>query len=242
MVQSARSQGPARETRDDGLILKNSRFYYAKLPREGVSGTLDRTIPSGWPRLDLTAKRAGACACARRALTGGLGMSTTQGGANRSDLAAGARVRERVRNSRIWIGGLRLYLLRLNLNRQILDGRPRSNSQWPEMSTVAPLGLTARSHRRRGGQPRQGSRGSGKGSGAFRATRRTQPWASRWRGSTRGHRTRRKGPAAAQTSSGEKLCDVQDNKWRNRGVGRLLTTSANPRAPGGWRGGGEVLG
>jgi hypothetical protein len=147
-----------------------------------------------------------------------------------------------VRNGRIWIRGLRLDLLRLNLNCQISDGRPRSNSLWPDMSAVAPLGLTVRSRQRRGGRPRWGYRGSGKGSGTFRATRRTQSWASRRCGSTRGRRTWRKGPAATQTYSGEKLRDDQDNKRRNRGAGRLLTTSANPGAPGGRRGGGEVPG
>jgi hypothetical protein len=45
------------------------------------------------------------------------------------------------------------------------------------MSVVAPLGPVARAHRRRGGRPRRGSRGLGKGSGTFRATRRTRPWA-----------------------------------------------------------------
>ena len=82
---------------------------YAKLPREGVSGTLDRMILSGRPRLDLTAERAGAGA--RRALTGGLGVSATQGRADRLDPVAVARVRERVTNGRIWIRGLRLGLL-----------------------------------------------------------------------------------------------------------------------------------
>jgi hypothetical protein len=102
-------------------------------------------------------------------------------------------------------------------------------------------GGAARSRRRRGGRPRRGSRGLGKGSGAFRATRRTQPWASCWRESTRGRRTRQKGPKAAQTYSGEQLRDDQDNKQRNRGEGRLLTTSANPGAPGGRQGGSEVM-
>jgi hypothetical protein len=79
------------------LILVNPRVSYAKLPREGVSGTLDRTILSRRPRLDLVAERTGA----RRALTGGLGVSATQGRADRPDPAAGTRVRERVRNGRI---------------------------------------------------------------------------------------------------------------------------------------------
>jgi hypothetical protein len=46
------------------------------------------------------------------------------------------------------------------------------------MSAVAPLGLAARSRRRRGGRPRRGSRSLGKGSGTLKVTRRTQPWAS----------------------------------------------------------------
>jgi hypothetical protein len=166
----------------------------------------------------------------------------TQGRADRPDPAAGARVGERVRNGRIWIGGLRLDLLGLNLSRTISNGCPRSNSRWPNMNAVAPLGLTARSRRRRGGRPRWGSNGLGKGSGAFRATRQTQPWASRRRGGTRGCRTLRKSSAAAQTYSGEQLRDDQNNKRRNRGAGRLLTTSANPGAPGGRWGGGEVPG
>jgi hypothetical protein len=89
------------------LILGNPRVSYAKLPREGVSGTLDRTILSGRPRLDLAAERAGA----RRALTVGLEVPATQGRADRPDPEAGARVRERVRNGWIWIGRLRLGLL-----------------------------------------------------------------------------------------------------------------------------------
>jgi hypothetical protein len=40
------------------LILRNPRDSYAKLPHEGVSGTLDRTITSGRPRLDLAVERA----------------------------------------------------------------------------------------------------------------------------------------------------------------------------------------
>jgi hypothetical protein len=110
------------------------------------------------------------------------------------------------------------------------------------MSVVAPLGLAARAHRRRGGWPQRGSRVLGKGSGAFRVTRRTQPWESRWRGSTRGHRPRRKGPTLAQTYSDEQLRDDQGNKLRNIGAWRLLTTSANPGAPGGRRGCDELPG
>jgi hypothetical protein len=78
------------KTRDGGLIPNKPRVSYAKLPHEGVSGNLDRTISSERPRLDL----AGAW----RALTGGLGLPATQGRADRPDPAAGVRGRERVRN------------------------------------------------------------------------------------------------------------------------------------------------
>jgi hypothetical protein len=110
------------------------------------------------------------------------------------------------------------------------------------MSAVAPLGPAARAHRRRGGRPRWGFRGLGKGSGTFRVTRQTRPWVSRRRGSTRGRRPRRKGTTAAQTYSGEQLRDNQDDSRGNRGTGRLLTTSVNPGTPGGQGGGGEDAG
>jgi hypothetical protein len=42
MVKYARLQGPARETRDDEFISNKSRVSYAKQPREGVSGSLNR--------------------------------------------------------------------------------------------------------------------------------------------------------------------------------------------------------
>jgi hypothetical protein len=77
------------KTRDDGLIPNKPRVSYAKLPHEGVSGNLNRTIPSGRPRLDLAVERAGA----RRVLTGGIGASATRGRADRPGPAAGARVR-----------------------------------------------------------------------------------------------------------------------------------------------------
>jgi hypothetical protein len=60
---------------DGGLILGNQRVSYAKLPREGVPGTLDCTTPSGRHRLDLAVERAGVGM--RRALIGGLGVSAT---------------------------------------------------------------------------------------------------------------------------------------------------------------------
>jgi hypothetical protein len=50
-------RGLRAKTRDDGLIPNKPRVSYAKLPCEGVLGTLDRTIPSGRPRLDLAAER-----------------------------------------------------------------------------------------------------------------------------------------------------------------------------------------
>jgi hypothetical protein len=81
------------------LIPNKPRVSYAKLPREGVSGNLDRTILCGLPRLDLVVKRAGAGA--QRALISGLGAPATQGRASRPGPAAGARVRERVENGRI---------------------------------------------------------------------------------------------------------------------------------------------
>jgi hypothetical protein len=40
------------KTRDSGLILENLRGYLTKLPREGVSTDLDRTIANEWSRLD----------------------------------------------------------------------------------------------------------------------------------------------------------------------------------------------
>jgi hypothetical protein len=49
------------KTRDGELILGNPRVSYAKLPRERVSGTLDRTILNERPRLDLEAERGRGC-------------------------------------------------------------------------------------------------------------------------------------------------------------------------------------
>jgi hypothetical protein len=164
-------------------------------------------------------------------LIGGLGASANQGGADRPGPAAGAWVRERVGNSQIWIGSAPI------------KSKPPDLGRTPEIQQPVvghERGGATRSRGRRGGRPQRGSRGLGKGSGAFGATRRTQPWASRRRGSTRGHRTRQKGPAAAQTYSDEQLRDEQDNKQRNRDARRLLTTSTNPGASGGRRGGSEV--
>jgi hypothetical protein len=63
------------KTRDGGLIPNKPRVCLTKLPREGVSGTLDRTISGERPRLYLAVERAGEGA--RRALTGGLRVSAT---------------------------------------------------------------------------------------------------------------------------------------------------------------------
>jgi hypothetical protein len=185
------------------LIPNKPRVSLTKLPHEWVSGTLDRTIPSGRPRLDLAVERAGAGV--RRALTSGLGVSANQGRADRPGPAAGARVRDRVGNDWIWIRRLRLDLLWLNPDRQILDGRLRSNGQRPVMGAVALPDPSAKSRQRRGGWPRRGSRGLGKGSGAFRATWRTRPWVPRWHGSTRERETRQGGLTAAQINFDEEL-------------------------------------
>jgi hypothetical protein len=53
-------KGLRTETRDNGLIPNKQRVSYTKLPREGVSGTLDRTILSERTRLDLAVERTGA--------------------------------------------------------------------------------------------------------------------------------------------------------------------------------------
>jgi hypothetical protein len=90
------------KTRDGGLIPNKLRVSLTKSPCEGVSGTRDRTISSGRSRLDLAVEHVGMGA--RRVLTGGLGVSVNQGRADRPGPAAGARVRERVENGRIWIG------------------------------------------------------------------------------------------------------------------------------------------
>jgi hypothetical protein len=58
---------------------------------------------------------------------------------------------------------------------------------------ATPLDSAARSHRRRGGWPRRGSRGLGNSSSALRAIWRTKPWAQNRHGGSRGRRTRRGG-------------------------------------------------
>jgi hypothetical protein len=58
---------------------------------------------------------------------------------------------------------------------------------------AASLDSAARSHRRRGGWPRWGSRGLGNSSSVLWAIWRTQPWAQNRHGGSRGRRTRRGG-------------------------------------------------
>jgi hypothetical protein len=94
------------------------------------------------------------------------------------------------------------------------------------MGAVAPLGSAARTHRRRGGWPRRGSRGLGTGLGAIRAIWRVQTWASRRRGSTRGRCTRRGGLMVARGNSfGEQSRAKQGSNNQIKGTGRLLTSS-----------------
>jgi hypothetical protein len=88
---------------------------------------------------------------------------------------------------------------------------------------VAPLGSVARSRWRRGGWPRQGSRGLGASSGALRAVWRTRPWLSCRRGSTKGRCIRRGGLTAVRDSSGEQSREQQSSKDQIKGTGRLLT-------------------
>jgi hypothetical protein len=54
------TKGLRAKSRYDRLILGNPRVSYAKLPREGVSGNLDRTITSERLGLNPTSERAGA--------------------------------------------------------------------------------------------------------------------------------------------------------------------------------------
>jgi hypothetical protein len=112
----------------------------------------------------------------------------------------------------------------------------------PVLGAVVPLDLAARFRRRRGGRPRQGSRGLGKSSGALRAIWRTQSWAQYQRGGTRGRRTRRGGLTAAQINSGEELRGHWGSTRRNKGMGRLLTSSANSGALGRRQGRSEASG
>jgi hypothetical protein len=97
-----------RENQEGRVDSKQTWVSLTKLPRERVSGTLDRTIPSRRPRLDLAVERASAGT--RRALIGGLEASATQGRADRLGPAAGARVRGAGLTCSICIGRLRLGL------------------------------------------------------------------------------------------------------------------------------------
>jgi hypothetical protein len=100
---------------------------------------------------------------------------------------------------------------------------------------VASLGPVARARPRRGDWPRRGSKGLGNSSGAFRAVWWTRPWVSCWRGSTRGHCTRRGGLTAARINSGEQSRGQKGSNDRIKGAGRLLTSSANSGECGGRR-------
>jgi hypothetical protein len=73
------------------------------------------------------------------------------------------------------------------------------------MGAVAPLDPAARFRRRRGGRPRQGFRGLGKGSDVLRAIWRTQSWAQYRCGGTRERETQRSGLTVARINSDEEL-------------------------------------
>ena len=160
------------------MILGNPRVSYAKLPREGVLGNMDRAITSGHPRLDLAVERAGTDA--QRALTGGLGVSATRGRADRPGPAIGTRVRGARLSSWIHIGRWRSDLLikpRPPDLRWMSEIRQPARSGWRVLGVVVPLDLAAGPHKRQRERPRQGPRGLGKGSDAIRAIWRTRPWA-----------------------------------------------------------------
>jgi hypothetical protein len=97
------------------------------------------------------------------------------------------------------------------------------------MGAVAPLGPTARAHRRRGGWPRRGSRGLGISLGTIRAVWRVQPWPSHWRRGTIGRRPRRGGLTAARDSSGEKSHEQQIGDDQIKGMDGLLTLRGSAR-------------
>jgi hypothetical protein len=192
------TRGLRTKIQDDGLILWNLRVSYAKLPREGVSGTLERAITSGRLRLDLTVERAASANRWARGVSdpgqgwqaGPCGKGAGEGsGTEQLDLHQMVEIRS----------------VLIKSDHQISDGRPRSNSRRPVMGAVAPLDPATRSRRRRGGRHWQGSMGLGKGSGAFRTTWRTRLWASHRRGGTRVRGTRRGGLTAARIHSSEEL-------------------------------------
>jgi hypothetical protein len=116
-------------------------------------------------------------------------------------------VTERVRNDRIRIGGL-------GLDSATIRFRPLDPRRMPEIQQPVAGHERGGATRSRGGVSPEmrgtataGPRGFWEGSGAIRVTRQSQLWASHRRGSTRGHRTRRKGSAVVQTYSGEQLRD-----------------------------------
>jgi hypothetical protein len=77
------------------------------------------------------------------------------------------------------------------------------------------------------GWPQRGSRGLGKGSGTFRATRRTRPWAKNWHGGAKERRPQWEKSRGSVTNSGVQLCGLWGDTWRNKGMGRVLNSSAN---------------
>jgi hypothetical protein len=103
------------------------------------------------------------------------------------------------------------------------------------LGAVAPLGPAAIVRRRRGGWPRWGSSGLGKGSDTFSATRRTRLWAQNRHGGARERRPRWERFHGGATNSGEQLRGRWGDTWRNKGMGRVLTSSANSGARGGRR-------
>jgi hypothetical protein len=76
----------------------------------------------------------------------------------------------------------------------------------------------------------------------FRATWRTRPWVPRRRRATGECGTQRGGLTAVRINSDEELRKHKDNNELIKGMGQLLTTSANSGAPGGRQGGREVSG
>jgi hypothetical protein len=84
-----RTQGPAHENQGRRVHFLKLEGFLSKNTLEGVSDDLNHRIADQWTRLDP------ADAGAQRALTGALGVSVNQGGADRPGPEVGARVRER---------------------------------------------------------------------------------------------------------------------------------------------------
>jgi hypothetical protein len=86
------------------------------------------------------------------------------------------------------------------------------------------------------GQTRRGSSGLGKGSDTFSVTRRTRPWA-RHEGA-RERRSRWEKSRGGATNSVEQWRgrERERDTWRNKGMGRVLTLSANSGTLGEQRG------